>query len=415
MLAMTTGEVSPEADLFSQILPFDPFDPAFQANPYPTYRKVLESGPVFSAVPGVSVVAGHREVGAVLRDPRFGHGDGSLVASQITKDAEGNLVRPFIFMDPPDHTRVRSLVNQAFTARNIERLRPRAQQLMTELIDAARATTTDGTVELMDAVAYPIATTLIRELLGAPIEDHDQIARWSAALGRGLDPDFLLSPEEIKLRDTSRMEFEAYFSELADRRRVEPAEDLVSELARAEEAGDRLTKSELVASCRLMLAAGYVATANLIAGGVLALLRHPDQLEWLRTHPDRVGAVVEEVLRYDPPVHLPGTRLALQDAEIAGRPVNQGEVVVLLLGAANHDSSVYDRPERFDPSRPLTPNLAFSGGVHFCLGAPLARLTAQVALSDLAGRDLELAEPNPPYAANFVIRTLLRLPVRIRG
>jgi len=414
MTAMTTGE-TPESDIFAQILPFDPFDPAFQADPYPTYRKMLESGPVASEVPGVSVVGGHKEVTAVLRDARFGHGDGSLVASQITHDADGNLVRPFIFMDPPDHTRIRSLVNKAFTARHIERLRPRAHKLMSELIDAARAASPEGPIDLMASVAYPIATTLIREMLGAPAEDHDRIARWSAALGRGLDPDFLLTPEEIQLRDTSRMEFEAYFSDLADQRRAEPAEDLVTELVQAEEEGDKLTKSELVAACRVMLAAGYVATANLIGNAVLALLRNPDQLDWFRSHPDKVDAVVEEALRYDSPVQLPGTRLALEDAEIAGRPVKQGEIVVLLLGAANHDPAAYDAPERFDATRAAAPHLAFSGGVHFCLGAPLARVTAQVVLSDLAERELELADPNPPYAPNFVIRSLLSLPVHVRG
>jgi unspecific monooxygenase len=416
MIAMTTGEMQPpDSGIFSQILPFDPFDPAFQADPYPAYRKMLESGPVAATVPGVLVVGGHREVSAVLRDPRFGHGDGSLVASQITKDVDGNVVRPFIFMDPPDHTRIRSLVSKAFTARNIERLRPRARRLMAELIDAARAAAPEGPIDIMSSVAYPIATTLIREMLGAPAEDHDRIARWSAALSRGLDPDFLLTPEEIEHRDTSRLEFEAYFSELADRRRVEPADDLVTELVRAEAEGDSLTKPELVAACRVMLAAGYVATANLIGNAILALLRNPEQLAWLRANPDRVDAVVEEALRYDSPVQLPGTRLALEDAEIAGHPVKQGEVVVLLLGAANHDPAAYDEPERFDASRTAAPHLAFSGGVHFCLGAPLARLTAQVALSDLAEREFELAEPTPPYAPNFVIRSLLRLPLYVRG
>jgi cytochrome P450 len=412
---MSTDELSPEAQLFSQVLPFNPFDPAFQADPYPAYREMLAAGPVVSAVPGVSVVGGHREVSAVLRDPRFGYGDGSLVATQITKDADGNVVRPFIFMDPPDHTRVRSLVNKAFAARNIERLRPRARELTAELIDAARAENPDGPIDLMASVAYPIATTLIRDLLGVPAEDHDRIVRWSAALGRGLDPDFLLTAEEIEFRDTSRREFEAYFSELADRRRAEPKGDLVTELARAEEQGEKLALSELVAACRVMLAAGYVATANLIGNAALALLRHPDQLAWLRAHPDQVGAAIEEVLRFDPPVHLPGTRLALEDADIAGRPVGQGEVVVMLLAAANHDPAVYAEPERFDVSREQIPHLAFSGGIHFCLGAPLARLTAEVVIEDLLERDLELAEADPPHAANFVIRSLLRLPVHVRG
>jgi cytochrome P450 len=411
---MTTETVPAAFDFFGQILPYDPADAGFRADPYPTYHRLLESGPVTRTAAGVCVVVGHRECSAVLRDVRFGHGDALLVASQITVDADGNVVKPFIYMDPPDHTRIRSLVGKAFQARIVERLRPRARELVTELLAAARTANPDGPIDLMSSLAFPLPSTLIGELLGVPAEDHERFRAWSNALAKGLDPDFMLTSEEIERRDTARAEFDGYFSDLVERRRVEPIDDLVSALVAVEEQGDRLTKTELIAACRLVLSAGYVSTAHLIGNGMLALLRNPDQLAWLRAHPDQLAQAVEEMLRFDPPVQMTSARVALESAEIAGQAVDQGGAVILLVGAANHDPAVYDQPDRLDLTRASARNLAFGLGIHFCVGAPLARLTTQVAVDELIRLDLELAEDDPPHIQNLVLRGVARLPLRIR-
>jgi cytochrome P450 len=412
MTDMTAGEIeSPDTDMFSQILPFNPYDPGFLENPYPTFHRMREeSGPVVGTIPGMWLLIGHSEISSVLRDGRFGHGDAALVASQITEDAEGNTIKPFIYMDPPDHTRVRSLVGKAFTARTVERLRPRARELTRELI-AAALEKDEQPVDLMATLAFPLPSFLIGELLGVPGEDLPRFRAWSKDLGRGLDPDFLLTATEIETRNKARSEFDAYFADLAERRRAEPTGDLVSELVAVEEQGDRLTRPELVAACRLVLSAGNVSTAHLIGNGMLALLRHPDQLAWLRANPDQVKQAVEEMLRFDPPVQLTGTRVALEDAEVGDRQIKQGEAVVLFVGAANHDPAAYPDPERFDLTREPGRNLGFGMGIHFCLGASLARLTTQEAISELIGLDLRLADEHPPHSENLILRGLNELPV----
>lgn len=412
---MTTNasETAP-ADPFSQILPFNPYAPEFLDDPYPTFHRLREeAGPVVNTIPGMWLVIGHREVASILRDGRFGHGDAALVASQITHDAEGNVVKPFIYMDPPDHTRVRSLVGKAFTARRVEAMRPRARELVQEMIEAALAKG-DGPVDLMADLAFPLPSRLIGELLGVPEEDLEQFRVWSKALGRGLDPDFLLTEDEIATRDKARSEFDAYFSDLADRRRAEPTGDLVSALVAVEEEGDRLSRSELVAACRLVLSAGNVSTAHLIGNGTLALLRHPDQLAWLRENPGQVKQAVEEMLRYDPPVQLTGTRVALEDAEAGDQPIKQGEAVVIFVGAANRDPKEFPEPDRFDLTRESGGrNLGFGMGIHFCLGASLARLTTQEAIDELIRLDLRLADENPAHSPNLILRGLSELPVHM--
>lgn len=412
---MTTNasETAP-ADPFSQILPFNPYAPEFLDDPYPTFQKLREeSGPVVNTIPGMWLVIGHKEVASILRDGRFGHGDAALVASQITHDAEGNVVKPFIYMDPPDHTRVRSLVGKAFTARRVEAMRPRARELVQEMIETALAKN-DGPVDLMAELAFPLPSRLIGELLGVPEEDLEQFRVWSKALGRGLDPDFLLTEDEIATRDKARSEFDAYFSDLADRRRAEPAGDLVSAMVAVEDGGDRLSRSELVAACRLVLSAGNVSTAHLIGNGTLALLRHPDQLAWLRENPGQVKQAVEEMLRYDPPVQLTGTRVALEDAEAGDQPIKQGEAVVIFVGAANRDPGEFPEPDRFDLTRESGGrNLGFGMGIHFCLGASLARLTTQEAIDELIRLDLRLADENPEHSPNLILRGLSELPVHM--
>jgi cytochrome P450 len=406
------GAQALDPEFVAQLLPFDPFDPAFRADPYPVYRKLLAAGPVTRTPLGLWAVMGHRECSAVLRDPRFGHGDGQLVASQFTKDADGNTVRPFIFADPPDHTRIRSLVTKAFSARMVQRLRPRAEQLVTELLAAAGAA--DGAVDLMSALAYPLSDSLIGELLGVPHGDQERFRGWSKALGRGLDPDALLPPGEIERREHARAQFHEYFTTMAADRRAKPGEDLVSALVAVEEAGDTLTETELVITCTLLLSAGYATTVNLIGNGALALLRNPGQLGWLRANPGHAPAAIEELLRYDPPVQMIA-RVALEDAAVGDATVAAGEPVLLLIGAANRDPAVYADPDRLDLTREPNRNLGFGLGIHFCVGAPLARLTAQVAIGMLARLEIEPAIRDPRHNENLIMRGLAELPVLIHG
>jgi unspecific monooxygenase len=294
-------------------------------------------------------------------------------------------------------------VSGAFTARLVERLQGRVATLVDELLAGVH-----GEVDLIATLAHPLPVIVISEMLGVPPADQDRFSGWSDALARGLDPDFLLSDEQLDERDQARQEFAEYFRDLAARRRASPGEDLLSALATVEE----LSEADLLATCVLLLVAGHETTVNLIANGTLALLRHPDQLAYFRAHPEEAPAVVEELLRYDPPVQL-SARVALEDVPIAGQTIHRGEIVLMLLGAANRDPEVFSDPDRLDLTRAPERHLAFGLGIHFCLGAPLARLEGRLALSALVRRDLELTAAPLVYKDNLILRGLAKLPVRL--
>ncbi len=402
-----------DPSFFAQMLPFDPFDPSFQADPYPIYRTVGEQGPIVRTPIGLWAVSGYRECGEVLRDARFGWGDGAAVADHFSTAPDGTVVRQFIFMDPPEHTRVRGLVGAAFAARRIERLRARAQELVGTLLAEAVAAAGDGPVDLMSAIAHPLPGVLLGELLGVPAEHHERFRELSADIARGLDPTFFLSPDELARRDNARAELNDYFADLVEQRRREPADDLVSELTSAEEGGDRLTGHELLVTCTLLLSAGYATTVNLIGNGMFALLQRPDQLAWLRQNPAGIGGAVEEMLRFDAPVQMIA-RTALADVEVAGQQISTGEQVMLIIGAANRDPAAFADPDTLDLSRSGERNLGFGLGIHFCTGAPFARLVAQVTVAALIEKDLELASRTPARIPNFIMRGLAELPVLVR-
>ncbi|MBO2451529.1 cytochrome P450 [Actinomadura barringtoniae] len=406
----TPGSAAPDA---SAILGFDPFDPAFRADPYTHYRRLAAGGPLQRTEVGLWVTTSYEVCESVLRDPRFGHrpeNGGIWRESPMRR-------RSFLTMDPPDHTRLRKLVSKAFTARLIERLRPRIEVLVDELLNGV-----EGDVDLLATLAYPLPVILISELLGVPPEDRDRFKAWSDTLARGLDPDFMLAASELDRRAEAREEFAAYFRELAERRRAEPREDLLSALVAVSDEGDVLSEEDLIATCVLLLVAGHETTVNLIGNGALALLRHPDQLEWFRAHPERVGIAVEELLRYDPPVQLT-LRAALEDVELNGTLIKQGQPLLLLTGAANRDPAVFADPDRLDLARygrdDASRHLAFGLGIHFCLGAPLARLEGQIALGKLFQhdvgdlREVALKTGELAYRDNLVLRGLDELPVHI--
>ncbi|HEX4816266.1 MAG TPA: cytochrome P450 [Nonomuraea sp.] len=378
----------------SDVLGFDPYDPRFLRDPYVRYREMSEQGAIFRTPAGLIVITTHELCGAMLRDPRFGHGSDPLQGRD-----PGQPVESFLWMDPPDHTRLRALVSKAFTPRMLERLRPRVEAIAAELIAAL-----PEEADLLSGFAYPLPVMVITELLGVPPEDHARFRGWSEILARSLDP--MLTDELISETGRARSEFRDYFRDLLAIRRARPGDDLLSALARVE----GLTEPELLATCVLLLVAGHETTVNLIANGVLNLTRHGV----LPSAAERPRQVVEEVLRYDPPVQLTG-RIALDDAELDGTPVARGTRVMGLIGAANRDPAVFPDPDRFDVTRDPGRHLAFGLGIHFCLGATLARMEGEIALAALAraAPGLELIDLAPPYKPNLVLRGVATLPARL--
>jgi cytochrome P450 len=400
-------------------LVFNPFDADWRADPYPFYRRLRAEAPV-GQVPGVGIwyFTRYADCEAILRDPRWSSDQRKsnlyrqfLESGALVEPEELALRRPFIFMDAPDHTRLRGLVSTAFTPRVIERLRPRIQQLVDELLDAAVGR---GSLDIVADLAYPLPVVIISELLGVPPEDHSRFRAWSKELAASLDPELTVPPEILARRLTILQEFGEYFQGLIGDRRRQPAGDLLSALVAVEDQGDRLSEDELLATLILLLVAGHETTVNLIGNGVLALLTHPDQLARLRADPALIRSTVEEVLRWDPPVQLDG-RTALEDIAVGGVTVAQGDQAIVLLAAANRDDAHIADGERFDIGRAEIRHLSFAFGAHFCLGAPLARAEAQVALATLVDRfpDLRLADDGVRYRDTLVLRGPEALPVEM--
>ena len=390
------------------------FDPQRVADPYPTYAWLRSARPIWQAVERVYVLSRHEDCVAVLRDPRFGRAEGGrLGLHRIGQDGPGTAERPavrsFLALNPPDHTRLRRLVSRVFTPARVRDLGPRIEATAAELIKTASVS--GGPVDLIDALASPLPVTVISELLGVPAADYDRLVGWSDALARGLDPAFLISAEDRARQQVARAEFSAYLTDLIAERRSSPGHDLVSALVGVADDGDTLSEEELIATCILLLVAGHETTTSLMGSAVLGLIEHPGQRARLRAEPELVPGAVEEFLRYDPPVQLTA-RVALTDASIGAVPVAAGSAALMLIGAANRDPGLCADPERLDITRPPTHHVSFGQGIHFCLGAPLARLETQIVLRLLLERpdDLRLAG-EPAWKENTVLRGLRYLPV----
>ncbi len=392
---------------------FDPFDRAHRADPYPWLRRLREQAPVYRDPRGHWLISRHRDVVSVFRDRRFGHGTHLLQQNTFRRPVAGRS-RPFIMLDPPEHTRLRSLVNKAFTPRMIDGLEPRIAQIVSGLLDRALDR---GDVDLMDAFAYSVPVMVISELLGVPREDMDAVKELSHVVARGVDPDFNHTPEEMRQRAAAFAQFDDYFRELLAQRRRDPRDDLLSGLATVQESGSALTEAELLTTCILLYVAGHETTMDLIGNGALALLRFPDQRRRLAEDPGLARSAVEELLRFDPPTQMT-RRTALADVELDGHRIGPGEQVVLMRGAANRDPEVFDRPDELDLGRADNRHVSFDGGIHFCLGAPLARLEGRIAFAELLRRaprmELAVAEEDLEYRDNLIIRGLVALPVRMR-
>ena len=390
---------------------FNPMDPEFIADPYPTYRRLREEDPVHHSPLGFWVLTRYDDVVTALRDPRLAkEAISAIVAARLGVTRTPVTSQSMLERDPPDHTRLRSLVNKAFTPRVVETLRPRIQAIVDELIDRARGA---ASIDLIEQFAYPIPVVVICEMLGVPVEDHERFKGWGLDLARGLDS-LLLPPEsDVMLRSRAAQSALAqYFRELIAERRTAPRGDLLSALIAAEEAGDKLTEDELLATCVLILIAGHETTVNLIGNGTLALLRHPGEMRRLRETPDLIVSAVEELLRFDGPVQRTA-RVPSADVTIGGRTIRAGEMVMPFLAAADRDPAQFPDPDRLDLGRTENRHIAFGWGIHFCLGAPLARVEGQIAINTLVRTlpNLALATDRPEYRQSLTLRGLATLPV----
>lgn len=398
----------------SSIVAPDLLSPAFKADPHPFYARLRHEAPVFPIsvhVPSKRtgwLVTRYADAVNVLKDPRLAKN--ARAAGTPRGDWVPGFVRPLernmLDLDPPDHTRLRSLVHKAFTPRLVERLRERIETLCDELLARAQRA---GAFDLIASYALPLPATIIAELLGVPPSDQHKFHRWSSHIVSSSSPRaFIVALPSIWF-------FMRYLHRLIERRRADPRDDLITALIQAEEAGDQLSEDELKAMVFLLLVAGHETTVNLIASGTLALLDNLGQLQRLRDEPSLMKSAVEELLRFTSPVEIATERYATEDITIANTTIPRGELVLTVLGSANRDEQQFTDPDRLDVAREPNPHLSFGQGAHYCLGAPLARLEGQLALAALLQRmpALRLAVPRHDlrWRRGLFLRGLARLPV----
>ena len=396
---------------------YNPLSPALRANPYPTYDQLRRKDPVHRMrLQDAWVLSNFADVDLVLRDQRrFGNAGRDF----------GYI--PYISMldqDPPTHTRIRGLVAQGFTPRSVAALEPRVQATVDQLLDALAGR---ERIDLIQDFAFPLPIIVIAEMLGVPPEEREQFNEWSNVVSLTVDP--LLNAGQIRQVRQVIEELFDYFEGMAAERRVQPREDLISVLVAAEEGGERLNREELLINLVLMLAAGNETTRNLIGNGTLALLRHPEQLQRLRDYqtrhsheggnlaggrPDLLDSAIDELLRYDSPVQL-DSRIAREELKIGGKRIKTGQRVLCLLGAANRDAEAFPDPDALDIGRAAGNHVGFGRGIHYCLGAPLARLEGRIAFQSLLARypSLSLAA-EPRYRNQVTLRGLEELWVDVR-
>jgi len=392
---------------------FNPLSPDFIRDPYPFYHRLRAQAPIYHTPIGFYLASRYEDAAAILRDKRFGKDFDDHIARRfgpnVFDEPVYESVRHWMLVrDPPDHTRLRGLVTKAFTARTVEDMRPRIQQIVDVTLDRVAA---KGHMDVMREFAYQLPVTVICEMLGIPKEDQAMFLENTGQGGRLLDP-VPLSRAELDSANEAHLAQAAYFKRLFELRRREPGDDLTTQLVQAEEEGSKLSEAELTANIMLLFGAGHETTVNLIGNGLLALHRHPDQLDLLKRDPSLMPNAIEEFLRYDSSVQMTG-RTALEDIEIGGVNIARGETILCLLGAANRDPTMFPDPDRLDITRRNIRPLSFGGGIHFCLGAQLARIEGEIALNSLLARlpDLRLDAPEAPsWRPTFVLRGLTTLP-----
>jgi pimeloyl-[acyl-carrier protein] synthase len=396
----------------SSELVYNPLLPEFHANPYPFYRRLREEDPVHASPLGIWVLTRYEDAVMVLRDARFGReGIAELQEARLgAARSRPKNSRDMLFRDPPDHTRLRSLVSRAFTPRVVEEMRPHIQEIVDGLLDRVEGS---GGMDVIEDLAYPLPVRVICEMLGVPTSDQEVFRQWSADIARSLDAALFPADSGVGTRGQEASDaLKEYFRSLIAVRRKHPQPDLLSGLIAAEEQGDKLSEAELLSTCVLILIAGHETTVNLIGNGLLALLGNPDQLRALANDPALIQTGVEELLRYDGPVQRT-SRMTMTDVEIGGKKIAKDSVVVAAIGAANRDPAVFADPERLDVARKDNRHIAFGFGIHFCLGASLARIEGQVAIGTLLRRmpALKLVSDIPEWRESSVLRGLKTLPI----
>ena len=391
---------------------------AFTADPYPLYARLREEAPVYwSESQRAWLLTRYADVSATVRDPkRFSSSGRFSAVLDALPAAERARFDPFerhfavglLGSDPPDHTRLRHLINRAFTPRVVEALRPRVQELVDELLDRVQP---HGGMDFIRDVAYPLPATVIAELLGVPVADQDRFKDWSDGIlsfqGTGRT-----TVETLDRAQRDLLEMRAFLTDLLAQRRRTPTDDLLGRMVAAEEEGDKLSSAELLTTCVTLLTAGHETTTNLIGNGLFTLLRHPEQLARLRADESLMAVAVEEMLRYESPLQRNPRRVA-EDLEFGGQRLRRGDFVLQILASANHDPAVFPEPERFDITRQPNRHLAFGHGIHFCLGAPLARIEAPVVIGTVLRRfpHLRLTGDAPQWQEHGLLRSLRTMPV----
>ena len=397
------------------------FDPLltsheFAQNPYPTYHLLRREAPIYwSDLWGCWILTRYRDIVSTLQNPKRFSSVGRLTAAMELPQDVREQVRPLvrhysqglINVDPPDHTRLRQLVHKAFLPGTVGAMAGYVEGIVERLIEEVQPR---GKMDIIRDFAYPLPVTVIARLMGVPLADHGKLKRWSGKI-----VEFMATPkpapEVLMSSQDALLALQDYFRSTFRRRRVELRDDLISALVAAEEAGERLTEEELISTCVTLLIGGHETTTYLISSGVLALIQHPEQLRKLRANPDGARMAVEEMLRYEGPFQR-NRRLATEAVELDGHLIQKGQLLVQMLGAANRDPAVFPNPDSFDIERHPNRHVSFGHGPHFCVGAPLARLEAPIAINALLRRlpNLELATDELAWK-NTVFRGLERLPV----
>ncbi len=392
--------------------------PEFFVNPYSFYDELLSSETVhWSDDLNSWLLARYDHVVSALRDPRTFSSAGRMAAllDQVTPELRVKLKPMYdtysvgmIQSDPPGHTRLRMLLNKVFTPAEVDRLRSRIEVLVGELLDRVQP---DGRMDAINDFAYPLPVTVLCEILGVPVDRRDQIGTWTANVNRTVSGTCPLN-ECADQAQSSVLEMRAYFAELVEQRREQPRDDLLSLLVAAEEAGDKLSMDELQTTVVMLISAGHETTTSLIGNGLLTLLQHPDQLRQLRENPDLMSAAIDEILRYESPLQRQTRRVA-EDAEFGGRQIRKGQMVSVLLGAANRDPSVFSDPDRFDIRREDNKHIAFGFGIHSCLGRFLSRLEGTIAFDAILRRfpKLQLETEEIKWQHHVAVRCVESLPV----
>jgi pimeloyl-[acyl-carrier protein] synthase len=388
--------------------------PEVLANPYPTYRRILLENPVYwSDFFGGWYLMRYKDVAAAMQDKRI-----SAKRPPVSKlpELEQQKILPLLetlskwilFSDPPEHTRLRTLFNKAFTPSIIDSMAERIQTLVDELIDGVYEL---GQIDIIHDLAYPIPAIVIAQMLGAKSSDREQFKKWSDDLARFFGM-FRMQPEILTSAQQSIIEMTEYFRCILEERRHTPQDDLISRLIFAQEKENSLDDDELLSNCVFLTFAGHETTTNLIANGLLALLKNPHQMQKLKDDPSLITTTIEEFLRYDSPVQRQA-RIAVADLEIDGKQISQGQRLFLMIGAANRDPEQFSDPDKLDITRQENPHLAFGKGTHFCLGAALGRLEAQIAINTIVRRfnNLRLDTDHIEWHENPSLRGMKSMPV----